>query len=71
MGYGDEQISDLQATINAVDCDAVVIGTPIDLARVVQIDKPHTRVHYDLEEIGEPNLAGILGVFARDRGLIQ
>ena len=69
MGYGDEQISDLQATINAVDCDAVVIGTPIDLARVVQIDKPHTRVHYDLEEIGEPNLEGILRQFVGAHGL--
>jgi predicted GTPase len=70
MGYGKEQIRDLEATINAVDCDAVVIGTPIDLARIVAIDKPHTRVHYDLEEIGEPNLTGILSAFASDIGLL-
>ena len=71
MGYGEEQIHDLEATINAVDCDAVVIGTPIDLTRIVTIDKPHTRVHYDLEEIGEPNLTGILSAFASDMGLID
>ena len=63
MGYGDEQIRDLQATINATDCDAVVIGTPIDLTRVIDVDKPHTRVHYDLEEIGDPTLDEILGRF--------
>ncbi len=63
MGYGDEQIHDLEATINAVDCDAVVIGTPIDLARVVNIDKPHTRVHYDLDEISKPDLRAILEGF--------
>jgi predicted GTPase len=70
MGYGEEQIRDLEATIEAVECDAVVIGTPIDLSRVVRIDKPHTRVHYDLDEIGEPNLRGILEGFAHDHGLV-
>jgi predicted GTPase len=66
MGYGDEQIRDLEATINATDCDAVVIGTPIDLGRIVSIDKPHTRVHYDLDEIGEPNLHSILSSFVTE-----
>jgi len=47
----------------------VVIGTPIDLARVIDIGKPATRVTYDLEEIGEPDLAGILAGFAADHGL--
>ena len=70
MGYGEEQIRDLEATIAAVDCDAVVIGTPIDLSRILRIDAPHTRVHYDLDEIGEPNLLGILGAFAHERGLV-
>ncbi len=60
MGYSNDQLSDLEQTIAAADADAVVVGTPIDLARVVRIDKPHTRVHYDLEEIGSPNLAEIL-----------
>ena len=63
MGYGEAQLRDLEATINATDADAVVIGTPIDLARIIQIDKPHTRVFYDLEEIGEPNLDGVLDEF--------
>jgi len=69
MGYGDEQLADLEATINAVDCDAVVIGTPIDLARIVKIDKPHTRVYYDLQEIGEPDLVGILDGFVAEYSL--
>ncbi|MBN2113544.1 MAG: GTPase [Acidimicrobiia bacterium] len=68
MGYGEEQLADLEATIAAVDAEAVVIGTPIDLARVIRIDKPHTRVFYDLEEIGTPNLEGILGEFLAKRG---
>jgi predicted GTPase len=63
MGYGDEQLRDLEATINATDCDAVIVGTPIDLARIVKIEKPNTRVFYDLQEIGEPNLAGVLDEF--------
>jgi len=69
MGYGDEQIRDLEETINATDCDAVVIGTPIDLGRIINISKPHTRVYYDLEEIGEPDLTGILRTFAAANGL--
>ncbi len=70
MGYGAEQIRDLEATINATDCDAVIIGTPIDLSRILTIDKPHTRVHYDLDEIGEPNLRTVLTAFATDHGFV-
>ncbi len=70
MGYGEEQLRDLEATINATDCDAVVIGTPIDLARIIDIDKPNTRVYYDLQEIGSPDLEGILGSFVKDNGLV-
>jgi len=69
MGYGEQQLKDLEATINATDCDAVVIGTPIDLARIVNIEKPATRVTYDLAEKGEPNMAGILGEFTKKHGL--
>jgi len=69
MGYVEEQLSDLEATINATDCDAVVVGTPIDLARIVSIEKPHTRVFYDLQEIGAPDLDGILEDFVRKQGL--
>ena len=50
--------------------DAVVIGTPIDLGRIINISKPHTRVYYDLEEIGDPNLGDILASFAADQGLV-
>jgi predicted GTPase len=69
MGYGEEQMKDLEATINATDCDAVVIGTPIDLGRIAEIDKPHTRVTYDLEEIGKPDLADVLREFVKKQGL--
>jgi predicted GTPase len=69
MGYGEEQLRDLEATINATECDAVVIGTPIDLTRIVDIDKPSTRVFYDLQEIGHPTLGAILGQFTTDHGL--
>jgi predicted GTPase len=50
MGYGEAQVRELEETINAVDCDAVIIGTPIDLARLMKINKPTTRVRYELEE---------------------
>ncbi len=63
MGYGEQQLKDLEATINKVECDAVVIGTPIDLNRIVKISKPNTRVYYDLQEIGYPNLDGVLTEF--------
>ncbi len=63
MGYGKQQLKDLEDTINKVDCDAVVIGTPIDLNRIVKINKPNTRVYYDLQEIGFPNLEEVLTDF--------
>jgi predicted GTPase len=64
MGYSAEQVSDLEATIAAVPCDAVVIGTPIDLTRLVDIGKPTVRVRYELQEIGKPDLGDVLtGVF--------
>ncbi len=63
MGYGEQQLRDLEATINAVDCDAVIIGTPIDLSRIITINKPHTRVHYNLKERGELNLHTVLDNF--------
>ena len=63
MGYGEQQTRDLEATINNTDCDSVVIGTPIDLSRVIKIDKPSTRVNYDLQEIGYPDLASVLDDF--------
>ncbi len=60
MGYGEKQIKDLEETINAVECEAVVIGTPIDLRRIVNIKKPSVRVTYELQEIGQPTLKEIL-----------
>ena len=69
MGYGEAQLKDLETTINNTDCDSVVIGTPIDLNRLIQIKKPNTRVYYDLQEIGEPNLKGVLGDFIQKHDL--
>lgn len=63
MGYGAEQLADLEKTIDAVECDAVVIGTPIDLRRVIKINKPSVRVGYDLQEIGKPDLKDALKAF--------
>jgi predicted GTPase len=60
MGYGDAQMRDLEATIRNADVDLVVIGTPIDLTRVIKIDKPSQRVRYELQEIGRPTLEDIL-----------
>jgi predicted GTPase len=63
MGYGDKQVRDLERTINAVPCEAVVIGTPIDLRRVLTIEKPSVRVQYALEEITDPDIDAILEKF--------
>jgi predicted GTPase len=60
MGYGEQQMKDLEATINKVDADLVIIGTPIDLGRIVNFKKPTVRVTYELEEIGTPTLGEIL-----------
>jgi predicted GTPase len=60
MGYGDAQIRELEATIAQVPCDLVIVGTPIDLSRLVKIDKPVVRARYELQEIGRPDLADAL-----------
>ena len=65
MGYGAQQMKDLAATIDKVDCDAVVIATPIDLQRIIKINKPCVKVGYDLYEIGHPNLDDLLGDFVK------
>jgi predicted GTPase len=69
MGYGKKQMDELQQTINKSDVDAIVIGTPIDLKRVIKIDKPSVRVKYDLQEIGKPDLEDILKEFAKKHNL--
>jgi predicted GTPase len=60
MGYGDEMTRDLEATINASDVDLVLSATPIDLTRIIKVNKPMQRVRYELQEIGTPTLEDIL-----------
>ncbi|MCB9209750.1 MAG: GTPase [Ignavibacteriales bacterium] len=66
MGYGKAQMKDLEKTINSVDCDSVVIGTPIDLGRILKINKPSTRVMYELQEIGSNTIELML----KEKGII-
>lgn len=67
LGYGEKQIKDLQRTINAIPCDSVVIGTPIDLTQVLRINKPAVRVSYELQEIGKPDLEEVLGTLLKKK----
>ena len=67
MGYGEKQIKELETTINAIECDLVIIGTPIDLTRIIKINKKSIRVKYDLQEIGRPDLEEILNQKIKDR----
>ena len=60
MGYGDAQMKDLEETINKSDVDMVIVGTPIDLKRIININKPSQRVRYELQEIGQPTLQDLL-----------
>ena len=60
MGYGDEMMHDLEETINHSDVDLVISATPIDLTRIIKVNKPMQRVRYELQEIGEPTLESIL-----------
>lgn len=69
MGYGEQQLKDLEATINGSDCDTVIVATPIDLGRIINIKKPYTRVSYDLAEIGLPDLKGVLKDFVKKHNL--
>lgn len=70
MGYDNQQLKDLETTINQTDCDSVIIGTPIDLNRIINISKPNTRVYYDLQEIGYPNLEQVLDEFIKKHNLV-
>ncbi len=69
MGYGEQQLKDLETTINNTDCDSVIIATPIDLNRIIKIKKPNTRVYYDLQEIGSPNLEEVIDDFVKKYNL--
>lgn len=60
MGYGDKQIKDLEDSINRVPCDSVLIGTPIDLRRLIKFKKPAVRINYELQEIGRPDLKELI-----------
>jgi predicted GTPase len=71
MGYGEEQLRDLEATINACDCETVVIGTPIDLNRVIEINKPSARVSYDLQSIGQPAFKDVIDDFLTKKGIAK
>jgi predicted GTPase len=68
MGYGDQQVKDLEMTINKSDCDLVIIATPIDLGKLISIKKPSVRVTYKLQEIGQPDVAAVLSnLFAKPK----
>lgn len=67
VGYSDAQVRDLEATLAAIDCDAIVVGTPIDLGRVIRLTRPATRVRYELEDAGEPTLSSVLRRFFEGR----
>ena len=69
MGYGEKQMKDLEKTIAKVPCDAVVIGTPIDLVRFINIKQPVVKIGYELQEIGQPDLEGILKDFVKKHKL--
>ena len=68
MGYSKKQIQELETTINSADCDLVIVGTPIDLGKIIQINKRLIRVKYELQEIGKPDLAEAISTKIEDRG---
>jgi len=65
MGYGKKQIRELEETINRAECDSVIIGTPIDLRKIIKINKPSARVKYELEEGGKPDLEDVIEEFLK------
>ena len=69
MGYGEQQIADLAQTIENTPCDSVVVATPIDLGRLIQLNQPNTRVSYALQEIGSPNLDEVITDFVKTQNL--
>lgn len=69
MGYNSDQIKELETIINNVSCDTVIVGTPIDIGRLIKINKPLVRVKYSVEEISKPDLIDILKSFCKERGI--
>jgi len=65
MGYGKKQIKDLERTIDSIPCDSVVIATPVDLTKILKINKPSIRVRYELQEIGKPDLQEAVEIFLK------
>ncbi len=60
MGYSRNQILELEETINQTECDTVLTGTPIDLGKIIRINKPIVRANYELQEISKPDLNSII-----------
>jgi len=71
MGYGPQQIADLEATINAIPADLVLVATPVDLGRLVRLNKETVRLTYEMEPLGEPSPEEIIDKFINERGLIS
>ncbi len=69
MGYSREQVEELETTINNVPCDTVIVGTPIDIGKLMKLNKPLVRVKYSVEEVGKPDLTDILKIFMKERGI--
>jgi predicted GTPase len=69
MGYSAEQLKELEATIDKADCDVVLSGTPIDLTRIIKVNKPIVRVSYELKEKSKPDLESILTDMLKKKGL--
>jgi len=70
MGYGPQQIADLEATINAIPADLVLVATPVDLGRLLRLNKETVRLTYEIEPLGEPSPEQIIDGFIDKRGLI-
>jgi predicted GTPase len=68
LGYGDKQIAELKETIERIPCDVIVIGTPIDLRRVITLNKPTVRVKYELKVLGPVSLEQVIDEFLKRRG---
>jgi predicted GTPase len=70
MGYSRSQLEDLTATINATPCETIIIATPIDLAHLIPLSRPHCRVRYELEEISHPDLADVITTFVKNTRIV-
>ncbi len=71
MGYSKQQMKDLEATIEKTPCDLVVIATPIDLNRIINIEKPTVKINYELEDFGKPNLCDVICCFLKKINLVE